>query len=127
MQWLGRRESDNVEDNRGGGGGGGGRFALGGGIISIIALAIYYFTGVDTSQLLNQVASNGQVQTEQQARDPNAPKDSASRFVGVILADTEDIWTKIFSDMGKTYVKPHLSLFRNYIESGCGKIGRAHV
>ncbi|NOW94618.1 neutral zinc metallopeptidase [Mucilaginibacter sp. SG564] len=125
MQWLGRRESDNVEDNRGGGGGGGGRFALGGGIISIIALAIYYFTGVDTSQLLNQVASNGQVQTEQQARDPNASKDNASRFVGVILADTEDIWTKIFSDMGKTYEKPHLSLFRNYTESACGNASAA--
>ena len=127
MQWLGRRESDNVEDNRGGGGGGGGRFALGGGIISIIALAIYYFTGIDTSQLLNQVASNGQVQTEQQARDPNAPKDNASRFVGVIFADTEDIWTKIFSDMGKTYEKPHLSLFRNYTESGCGNASAATV
>jgi predicted metalloprotease len=125
MQWLGRRESDNVEDNRGGGGGGGNRFALGGGIVSIIALAIYYFTGVDTSQLLNQVTSNGPAQTEQQARDPNAPKDNASRFVGVILADTEDIWTKIFSDMGKTYEKPHLELFNGYTQSGCGNASSA--
>ena len=70
MQWFGRRESDNVEDNRGGGGG---RFALGGGIVSIIALAIYYFTGIDASQLLNQVSSNSPVQTEQRAKDPNAP------------------------------------------------------
>ncbi|MDB5003422.1 MAG: metalloprotease [Mucilaginibacter sp.] len=126
MQWLGRRESDNVEDDRGGsGGGGGGRFALGGGIVSIIALAIYYFTGVDTSQLLSQVASNGPAQTEQRAKDPNAPKDQASQFVGVVLADTEDIWTKIFSDMGKTYEKPYLRLFRNAVQSGCGNASSA--
>jgi predicted metalloprotease len=126
MQWLGRRESDNVEDDRGGGGGGGGgRFALGGGIVSIIALAIYYFTGVDTSQLLNQVASNGPAQTEQRAKDPNAPKDEASQFVGVVLADTEDIWTKIFNDMGKTYEKPRLVLFTDAIQSGCGSASAA--
>ncbi|NHA07782.1 metalloprotease [Mucilaginibacter sp. HC2] len=124
MQWFGRRESDNVEDDRGGGGGGG-RFALGGGIISIIALAIYYFTGVDTSQLLNQVASNSQPQTEQHASDPNAPEDKQKQFVRVVLADTEDIWTKLFSDMGKTYEKPHLVLFTEATRSGCGNASSA--
>jgi uncharacterized protein len=123
MQWFGRRESDNVEDDRGGGGGG--RFALGGGIISIIALAIYYFTGVDTSQLLNQVASNSQPQTEQRASDPNAPEDKQKQFVRVVLADTEDIWTKLFSDMGKTYEKPHLVLFTEATRSGCGNASSA--
>jgi predicted metalloprotease len=124
MQWFGRRESDNVEDDRGGGGGGG-RFALGGGIVSIIALAIYYFTGVDTSQLLNQVTTNSQPQTEQHANDPNAPEDKQKQFVRVVLADTEDIWTKIFSDMGKTYEKPRLVLFTDAIRSGCGNASSA--
>jgi predicted metalloprotease len=124
MQWFGRRESDNVEDDRGGGGGGG-RFALGGGIVSIIALAIYYFTGVDTSQLLNQVTTNSQPQTEQRANDPNDPEDKQKQFVRVVLADTEDIWTKIFSDMGKTYEKPRLVLFTDAIRSGCGSASSA--
>ncbi|MEZ2335931.1 neutral zinc metallopeptidase [Mucilaginibacter sp. RCC_168] len=124
MQWFGRRESDNVEDDRGSGGGGG-RFALGGGIVSIIVLAIYYFTGVDTSQLLNQVATNSQPQTEQRATDPNAPEDKQKHFVRVVLADTEDIWTKIFSDMGKTYEKPRLVLFTDAIQSGCGNASAA--
>ena len=124
MQWFGRRESDNVEDDRGSGGGGG-RFALGGGIVSIIALAIYYFTGVDTSQLLNQVATNSQPQTEQRATDPNAPEDKQKQFVRVVLADTEDIWTKLFSDMGKTYEKPRLVLFTDAIQSGCGNASSA--
>jgi len=124
MQWFGRRESDNVEDDRGSGGGGG-RFALGGGIVSIIALAIYYFTGVDTSQLLNQVATNSQPQTEQRATDPNAPEDKQKQFVRVVLADTEDIWTKLFSDMGKTYEKPRLKLFTDATVSGCGNASAA--
>lgn len=122
MQWFGRRESDNVEDNRGGGGG---RFALGGGIVSIIALAIYYFTGIDASQLLNQVSSNNPVQTEQRAKDPNAPEDKQKQFVRVVLADTEDIWTKLFNDMGKTYEQPHLVLFSDGITSGCGNASSA--
>ncbi|WPU94395.1 neutral zinc metallopeptidase [Mucilaginibacter sabulilitoris] len=119
MQWFGRRESDNVEDNRGGGGGGG-RFAVGGGVVGIIALAIYYFTGIDTSQLLNRVTTNNQPQTEQSANNPNAPEDNQKKFVRVVLADTEDIWTKIFSDMGKTYQKPKLVLFTKTQQSGCG-------
>ncbi|SDQ01042.1 hypothetical protein SAMN05428975_5611 [Mucilaginibacter sp. OK268] len=124
MQWFGRRESDNVEDDRGSGGGGG-RFALGGGIVSIIALAIYYFTGVDTSQLLNQVATNSQPQTEQRVTDPNAPEDKQKQFVRVVLADTEDIWTKLFRDIGKTYEKPRLKLFTDATVSGCGNASSA--
>ena len=122
MQWFGRRESDNVEDNRGGGGG---RFVLGGGIVSIIALAIYFFTGIDPSQLLNQVGGSSQVQTEQPARDPNAPEDKQTQFVKVVLADTEDIWNKLFTDMSKTYQKPKLVLFTDYIQSGCGNASSA--
>ncbi|WP_369334257.1 neutral zinc metallopeptidase, partial [Vibrio alginolyticus] len=39
MQWFGRRESDNVDDERGGGGG---RLAIGGGLLGLIAAAIYF-------------------------------------------------------------------------------------
>jgi predicted metalloprotease len=122
MQWFGRRESDNVEDNRGGGGG---RFVLGGGIVGIIALAIYYFTGIDPSQLLNQVSDSSQVQTEQRANEPSAPEDKPKQFVRVVLADTEDIWNKLFNDMGKTYQKPKLVLFTDYIQSDCGNASSA--
>ncbi|MGH2648798.1 MAG: KPN_02809 family neutral zinc metallopeptidase, partial [Ginsengibacter sp.] len=41
-------------------------------------------------------------------------------FVKVVLADTEDVWSKIFGDMGKTYTKPTLVLFRDATTSGCG-------
>lgn len=121
MQWFGRRESDNVEDGRSGGGGRG--FAVGGGIVGLIAAAIYFFTGVDPSKLLNQVGGNSQPQTEQV--DGTHPTDSAGRFVAVVLADTEDIWTKLFTDMGKNYEKPRLRLFRDGVQSGCGNASSA--
>ena len=51
MQWLGRRESSNVEDRRGFSGGG---LVAGGGIIGIIIYLLSTFLGggnVDPSQL----------------------------------------------------------------------------
>jgi len=119
MQWFGRRESDNVDDERGGGGG---RLAIGGGVLGLIAAAIYFFTGVDPSAVLNQVATN-QPQQEQTAN--KGPEDAGKHFVRVVLADTEDIWTKLFNDMGRTYEKPRLALFRDYTQSACGMASSA--
>lgn len=123
MQWFGRRESDNVDDNRGSGGG---KFAVGGGVVGLIVAAIYFFTGIDPSPVLNQLNSGGgPAQTEQQDGQRSAPKDSAGRFVAVVLADTEDIWAKLFADMGKTYRKPRLELFTDGVQSGCGNASSA--
>lgn len=115
MQWFGRRESDNVDDERGSGSG---RFAIGGGVLGLIAAAIYFFTGIDPSAVLNQVAGNQPTQQEQTSN--TGPEDKGKHFVRVVLADTEDIWTKLFNDMGRTYKKPRLTLFTNYVQSGCG-------
>ena len=115
MQWLGRTESTNVDDRRGVSGGG---VAAGGGIIGVIfLLAKFLLGGGDTSDL-QQVFPQGQQQemtTEQKTAD-----DERARFVKVVLKDTEDVWDKIFGDMGKQYTKPTLVLFRGSTQSGCG-------
>jgi predicted metalloprotease len=123
MQWFGRGESDNVEDQRGNGGGRG--LAVGGGIVGLIAAAIYFFTGIDPSQVLNQVSSNQPQQTEQQAQDPNAPEDNGKKFVRVVLKDTEDIWGKLFADMGRQYQDPKVVLFTDAVQSACGNASSA--
>lgn len=41
-------------------------------------------------------------------------------FVSVILADTEDTWTTLFQNKGKTYTEPRLVLFRDAVNSACG-------
>jgi len=115
MLWQGRRESDNVEDARGSGGGG--RIMLGGGIGTVILVVLYLLLGGDPQALFN----SQQAQLPQSAQfDNQAPRDEASKFVAVVLADTEDAWQEIFRQMGRRYEEPRLVLFTDLIQSGCG-------
>src|SRR5262245_25084728 len=118
MLWQGRRESENVEDDRGSGGrGGGGRLVLGGGIGTIVIVIIYLLLGGDPQALFN----SQQAQIPQSAQtDSQAPHDEASKFVAVVLADTEDAWHAIFRQMGREYQEPTLVLFTDQTRSGCG-------
>jgi predicted metalloprotease len=115
MLWQGRRESENVEDARGSGGGG--RIVLGGGIGTVILVVLYLLLGGDPQALFN----SQQAQLPQSAQfDNQAPRDEASKFVAVVLADTEDAWNEVFRQMGREYEEPRLVLFTDLIQSGCG-------
>jgi uncharacterized protein len=115
MLWQGRRESENVEDARGSGGGG--RLVLGGGIGTVILVVLYLLLGGDPQALFN----SQQAQLPQSAQyDSQAPRDEASKFVAVVLADTEDAWNEVFRQMGRQYQEPRLVLFTDLIQSGCG-------
>src|SRR6476661_8268439 len=115
MQWLGRAESENVDDRRGIGGG---HIAAGGGVIGVIFLLAKFLLGGGNISDLQQALPQGQ-QTEMTAEQKAADDERAS-FVKVVLKDTEDVWDKIFSDQGKQYSKPTLVLFRGVTQSGCG-------
>jgi predicted metalloprotease len=122
MQWSGRRESDNVDDRRGITGG---HVAVGGGVIGIIfILAKFLLGGGDVSQLQQDLQQQPQQQQEM-SPEQKAADDKEASFVKVVLADTEDVWTKIFGDMGRTYSKPTLVLFRDVTTSGCGNASSA--
>jgi uncharacterized protein len=115
MLWQGRRESENVEDVRGSGGR---RLAVGGGIATVILVVLYLLLGGDPQALFD---AQQQAQVSQPAQyDNQAPRDEASRFVAVVLADTEDAWREIFRQMGGQYQEPRLVLFTDLIQSGCG-------
>jgi len=117
MQWFGGRESDNVEEGSGGGGGGRGLF-FGGGIIGVIGLVIYLFTGVNPAQLLNGDSGSGQQRT---THVTNGPEGMQKKFARVILAGTEDVWGNIFNSMNRTYTKPTLHLYSESVNAeGCG-------
>ena len=116
MLWQGRRESENVEDVRGSGGGR--RIAVGGGIGAVVLIILYLLLGGDPQALFD---SQQQVQLSQPRRiDSQGPRDEASKFVAVVLADTEDAWHEIFRQMGRQYEEPRLVLFTDQIRSGCG-------
>jgi hypothetical protein len=117
MLWQGRRESENVEDERGSGGGGG-RMVMGGGIGTVVLVVVYLLLGGNPQALFQsqqqaQVSQPGQI-------DSQAPRDEASKFVAVVLADTEDAWHEIFRQMGRQYEEPKLVLFTDETRSGCG-------
>ncbi|MEO8861644.1 MAG: neutral zinc metallopeptidase [Ginsengibacter sp.] len=115
MQWMGRRESDNVDDRRGITGG---HVAVGGGVLGVIfIIAKFLLGGGDVNQLQQDLQQQPQQEMSVQQK---AADDNEAKFVKVVLADTEDVWTKLFSNMGKTYTKPTLVLFRDATTSGCG-------
>ena len=114
MQWQGRRESSNVDDRRGMSGGG---LAMGGGVLGVIfILAKFLLGGGDVNDLSQLI----QPQQQQMSTEQLAAQDKEASFVKVVLADTEDVWTKLFNDMGRTYTAPTLVLFNGSIQSGCG-------
>ena len=126
MKWEGNRESDNVEDRRdvggssGGGGGFGGR-GIGLGSIAIALVASYFF-GVSPMTVLN-LLSGGSPAPQSHAVPAHKPPvdDHMAKFVSTVLADTEDVWTDVFTKGGATYKNPKLVLFRGATATACGQ------
>ncbi len=118
MKWIGRRQSDNMEDRRGLSGG---KVALGGGAIGIIILLINLFGGQNAQQLtpILEQLQQGQ-QTEQTTQELSPADKEMGEFVSTVLADTEDVWKKIFEENGLNYEEPKMVLFRNNVETACG-------
>ena len=141
MRWRGRRQSDNIQDSRGQGGGFGrgmpggrnpiripiGGRAGGGGLSGIIILVVLFFAlracGIDPLQILTggdggpsgAPGGGGQVSESQ----PKAT-DEMTQFVGVVLAETEDVWNGIFQAEGEEYSEPALVMFTDQVNSACG-------
>ena len=126
MQWLGRRESSNVEDRRGMSGGG--KVLAGGGVLGIIIVIVNMLLGGNGDQGIQ--LPDLQEQTQQTGATALSPEEQAAddkraKFVRVVLADTEDVWGKIFSESKEQYPAPTLVLFRNEVASACGNASSA--
>ncbi|UVK41120.1 zinc metallopeptidase [Mesorhizobium sp. AR10] len=141
MLWKGRRQSENVEDQRSGSGGGGfgggspGQFRIpiggraGGGssifIVILVVLAGWYF-GFDPSQILGgddgsvTPGGGGQITDNSGGQDGAPASDEMKQFVSTVLAETEETWTGIFQAEGLKYEDPKLVLFSGQIRSACG-------
>jgi predicted metalloprotease len=119
MKWIGRRQSDNVEDRRGMSSSG--KTVVGGGIIGIIILLINVFGGENAQMLTPVLEQMNQVQsapTEQ--RDLTAKELEEQAFIKTLLADNEDVWTKIFNENNLNYKKANIVLFTGGVETECG-------
>ncbi|WP_432760017.1 KPN_02809 family neutral zinc metallopeptidase [Hyphococcus sp.] len=129
MKWQGRRQSRNVEDRRGAGAAGGvgvilmllrfiiGRFGIRGLLLVGVVGVGLYFAGVNPMALLQ----GGGVATQ-----PSEPvDDETSQFVRAVLAETEDVWSKLFAVDGADYPEPTLVMFSGSVASGCGQASAA--
>lgn len=119
MKWEGRRQSKNVEDRRGMGTTG--KVVAGGGLIGIILLLINLFGGEGAQNIAPILEQLQQQQSTDALAQPLSQEDEKmGRFVATVLADTEDVWHKIFSENGMTYKEPGMVLFRGSVQSACG-------
>ena len=120
MRWREGRQSENVEDRRGISRGG---MAIGGGLGGIVLLVIALLLGADPRQLLEQLPADGQAPPTQSSGPTNPEEDELRKFVGAVLADTEDVWNATFRQMGRQYREPTLVLFTDQVQSACGVAG----
>jgi predicted metalloprotease len=117
MKWKGRRQSANVEDKRGMGVGG--KTMVGGGLGGLILVLLFSLLGGGSGDLSNTPPPpnmsypNGSMEVTEQEQE-------LADFVSVVLADTEDIWSKEFEKRGLTYEEPKLVLFSDSVQSACG-------
>jgi len=119
MRWRNLRRSRNIEDRRGGraassgqsrrsGGGMGRGMKVGGGGMLLLVLASV-FLGQDLTGLLGGGGGTGITQSPQQPTSRGGStsqlpaNDDVAQFVSSIMATTEDVWTPLFQQAGKTY------------------------
>lgn len=123
MKWIGRRQSDNMDDRRGMSGGG--KTLIGGGVIGIVILLLNAFGG-ENGQMIGNILEQTQGQaapTEERALTPEEIKEG--EFVKTLLADNEDIWTKIFEENNLTFEAPKMVLFSGQVQTACGAASSA--
>lgn len=118
MKWIGRRQSDNVEDRRGMSSGGKG--IIGGGIIGIIILLLNVFGGENAQMLTPILEQFNQQPTQTESRPLTERELEEQKFIETLLADNEDIWAKIFQENNIQFKEPGLVLFSNGVETACG-------
>jgi predicted metalloprotease len=91
----------------------------GGGIGSLLVLGLlFWLSGGDPQVLVDSGLMEGPTGSMSGPVDP--AEEETVRFVEVVLADTEDVWHKLFQEQGKQYVEPTLVLFRGRVDSACG-------
>jgi uncharacterized protein len=119
MKWIGRRQSDNVDDRRGMSSGG--KTIVGGGILGIIILLLNAFGGENAQMITPILEQFNNQQTEQTQERPLTPEEeNEGEFIKTLLADNEDVWTTIFEENNLTFEAPKLVLFSGQVQTACG-------
>ena len=129
MRWEDYRQSENLEDRRGGGGEfaglPGGRGGIGIGTMVVLGL-VGWALGIDPRILIGGAEMIGGIggrsaPTQEQRKSAGPPKDEMGRFVSAVLAQNEDIWSKVLPQQAnRKYQPPRLVVFDGVTRSACG-------
>jgi len=121
MKWKGRRQSGNLEDQRGMSSKG--KVVAGGGVIAVVVILLQLFggeTGQQIAPIIEQVA-NSQTTQQVQERELTSEEVEMGEFMGTVLADTEDVWNAIFTEYNLgDYKEPKMVLFTDAVNTACG-------
>ncbi len=134
MKWQNSRRSSNIEDRQSNSFSNAGstrgsamallpiiKFLLGSSIGRVILGigVIAYFMGYNPLALLDMGNSH---QVSNQTINHTKPNinNEQTQFVSAVLAQTEDVWSTIFTKHNAKYKEPKLVLFKNKVNSGCG-------
>lgn len=140
MRWKGRRQSGNVDDRRGESPGRGaagaapivmrllpalirtkfGRVVLAVGVVAVVGGKLL---GIDVMSVF--LAGGGASSVAGSGAEPSAQDSEMAEFVGVVLADTEQVWARLFQQLGQRYPEPKLVLFTGRVNSACGSASAA--
>jgi len=109
-----------VEDRRGMSGGA--KAGIGGiGAVIVAALFAWMSGGDPLSAGLQAAQQQMQARTETvDEQNFTEEEQELATECKQILASTEDVWGKVFQEMGRTYEPPTLVLFSNQVNSACG-------
>ncbi|MEO5935617.1 MAG: neutral zinc metallopeptidase [Terriglobales bacterium] len=123
MRWTPSGRSGNLDDQRGGGGGfgfGGGGLKLGiGGTLLLLILSFVFKQ--DFFAMLDGGAAGAPQENAQPVNDPQ--EEPMVQFVSFVLDDTQNTWKQIFAQRGGDYRDARLVLFRQGVNSACGRAG----
>lgn len=127
MKWQGRRQSGNLEDRRGMSNKG--KLAAGGGVIAVVVILLQLFggeTGQNLAPILEQVNQSQSATSSGEQRELTAQEKEIGAFMSTVLADTEDVWNRVFRENNiGDYKEPTLVLFTDAVRSGCGNASAA--
>jgi predicted metalloprotease len=113
MRWRGGQRGGNVEDRRGLGAG---AIAGGGGLAGIIAVAAYFFLGIDPNTTQSIVSALNIGGGAEERGTMGTPEDDAGLFVDVIGRNVNDVWKTKMSG----YSEPRVVLYQQGTNTGCG-------
>ena len=73
----------------------------------------------------DQPSGQTQNQTQGQSQGRVSTNDEMKQFIGVVLAETENVWNGVFQQEGRRYPEPKLVMFSRSIRSACGQASAA--